>query len=529
MSEELTLDQIPSEETTKPKVEKVYRVLTKRGYSFVKQDIPVKQLEIIKQKLNVKPFVNTEYGPAPPSFKIYLESQTKLYIPKHFGFTEFGEPQHVKLSPGEDREFRFVGSLREKQQPVIKAFVDSCDTTKPYRQASRGGIISVPCGFGKTVLALYLVSVLKKKTLVIVHKEFLVNQWRERIHQYLPDAKIGVIQGNRIDTEDCDIVIGMLQSLSMKDYPEKLFAEYGFCIVDECHHIAAEVFSRSLHKVNCQYMLGLSATPKRKDGLSKVFEWFLGPYVYIDKTKRELRQVETTMVYYQNHNPVYCREETSGYGKMCIPRMISNICNYPRRSALIVKLIIHLLVHPARCILLLSDRIEHLKTIDVMLREANITDIGFYIGGMKEAQLKKSESCRVILGSYSMSSEGMDIPSLNTLILASPKSDIEQSIGRILRKPHTEVVASVYDLVDNFSVFSNQALKRKKFYEQKEYQLMTSCVQDDGETNLDDLLGSLLDKKDVVKKPDKRGAKKGHSGEKDSKIGKCLILDEDDD
>ena len=271
MSEELTLDPVPNSKTDNtPKP--IYKILTKRGYSFIKQEITVKQLESIKQKLNVRPFVNTEYGPPPPCFRIYLESQTKLYIPKHYAYKEFGEPERVKLPPGEDREFRFVGQLRDKQLPVVKAFMDSCDITKPYKKASRGGIISVPCGFGKTVLALYLIGKLKKKTIVIVHKEFLVNQWKERIHQYLPDAKIGTIQGNKIDTEDCDIVIGMLQSLSMKDYPESLFNDYGFCIVDECHHIAAEVFSRSLSKVNSQFMLGLSATPKRKDGLSKVFE-----------------------------------------------------------------------------------------------------------------------------------------------------------------------------------------------------------------------------------------------------------------
>ena len=523
MSEELTLDPVPNSKTDNtPKP--IYKILTKRGYSFIKQEITVKQLESIKQKLNVRPFVNTEYGPPPPCFRIYLESQTKLYIPKHYAYKEFGEPEKVKLPPGEDREFRFVGQLRDKQLPVVKAFMDSCDTTKPYKKASRGGIISVPCGFGKTVLALYLIGKLKKKTIVIVHKEFLVNQWKERIHQYLPDAKIGTIQGNKIDTEDCDIVIGMLQSLSMKDYPESLFNDYGFCIVDECHHIAAEVFSRSLSKVNSQFMLGLSATPKRKDGLSKVFEWFLGPYVFIDKTKREIRQITSTMVYYQNGSPVYCREETTGFGKLCIPRMITNVCKYPRRTALIVKLVRHLLTNPDRCILVLSDRIEHLRMIDKLLREDGETSVGFYIGGMKELQLKATESCRVILGSYSMSSEGMDIPSLNSLILASPKSDIEQSVGRILRRHHENVVPAVYDIVDNFSVFCNQAQKRRKFYEKKEYGLYTSLADDDGQTTMDDLLAQTLDTNVATGKNSAKKSKKSD----DEPIGKCLIMDDDD-
>ncbi len=507
---------------------KPYRILTKRGYSFIKSEMPIKQLEIIKQKLNVKPYVNSDYGPPPPSFKIYLESQTKLYVPKHFAFSEFGEPQRIKLNPGQDREIVFKGQLRDKQIPVVTAFMDSCDTTKPYKKASRGGIISVPCGFGKTVLALYLISQMCKKTLVIVHKEFLVSQWKERILQYLPNAKIGYIQGNKIETEDCDIVIGMLQSISMKDYPESIFNQFGFCVVDECHHIAAEVFSRSLHKVNCQYMLGLSATPKRKDGLSKVFEWFLGPYVFIDKTKKEVRAVNANMIYYSHPSPLYSREETTGFGKTCVPRMITNICNFKRRTKFIVNFILSLVENPDRCILLLSDRIEHLRNIDKLLRDDDFTSVGFYIGGMKEAQLKASETCRVILGSFSMSSEGMDIPSLNTLIMASPKSDIEQSVGRILRKHHENLVPTVYDIVDNFSVFRNQAMKRRKFYEKKEYSLYTSCADDFDTLDENKLLECAQEKVSVTKKRGGRNKKSSTNTSDEIEKGKCLILEEDE-
>ena len=89
----------------------------------------------------------------------------------------------------------------------------------------------------KTVLSLKIIAELKKKTLVIVHKGFLLNQWVERIHQFLPDARIGKIQGQVIDIDDKDIVIGMLQSLSMKDYPNDMFDSFGLTIVDEVPYI----------------------------------------------------------------------------------------------------------------------------------------------------------------------------------------------------------------------------------------------------------------------------------------------------
>merc|ERR1712127_178315 len=129
------------------------------------------------------------------------------------------------------------------------------------------------------ICALNIISRLKTKTLIIVHKEFLLRQWIERIEQFLPDAKVGKIQAKVIDIDDKDIVICMLQSLSMKDYPKDMFRSFGFTICDECHHIGAEVFSRSLLKVVTKYMLGLSATMKRKDGLTKVIKWFLGDIV----------------------------------------------------------------------------------------------------------------------------------------------------------------------------------------------------------------------------------------------------------
>ncbi len=135
-----------------------------------------------------------------------------------------------------------------------------------------GGLLDLPCAWGKTSASLYIISQLKKKTIVIVHKEFLMNQWIERIQQFLPNAKIGKIQGQVIDIEGKDIVLGMLQSLSMKDYPASMFDSFGLTIIDEVHHISSEVFSCALFKLVTKYTLGLSATMNRSDGTTKVFK-----------------------------------------------------------------------------------------------------------------------------------------------------------------------------------------------------------------------------------------------------------------
>ena len=131
-----------------------------------------------------------------------------------------------------------------------------------------------------------LVRRLQKKAVVVVHKDFLMTQWRDRIKQFLPEARIGKIQQNTVDIENKDIVLAMVQSLSMKEYDDETFDSFGLAIFDECHHLGAEVFHRSMSKVASKYMLGLSATPKRKDGLTKVFEWYIGPIVFSQKNKK---------------------------------------------------------------------------------------------------------------------------------------------------------------------------------------------------------------------------------------------------
>jgi superfamily II DNA or RNA helicase len=355
-----------------------------------------------------------------------------------------------------------------------------------------------------TILALYILSKLDKKTLVIVHKEFLINQWKERIAQFLPDARVGTIQAKIIDIDNKDIVIGMLQSLSMKEYPQDTFDSFGLTIVDECHHISAEVFSRSLPKVNSQYSLGLSATPKRKDGLSKVFYWFLGPMIY-QISKRDDFPVEVNIAEYNCEDENYCKEEVVGFkAQICTPRMINNVTSYYRRLELVIQIIKKLLTQGKK-ILVLSDRRAHLTNIYTAVKERNISDIGYYVGGMKQKDLKLSEEKPIILGTYSMSSEGMDIPDLDAIIFASPKSDIIQSIGRILRKKH-EKPPIAWDIVDNFSIFPRQYIKRRAYYRKMKYSINIYEINDNPNISIESMVSQLekIPKKDCKKKRKKK-------------------------
>tara|TARA_B110000211_G_scaffold93583_1_gene109160 strand:- start:326 stop:1816 length:1491 start_codon:yes stop_codon:yes gene_type:complete len=447
------------------------------GYGIVKKNFAFKDINRTKKDLNVKPFSAfqvSKFSNQNTSYPVYLESKTKIYMPKFYGLEHFGEPDQNVLDNGYDIELEFNGSLRENQQQPVQAFLTSCKSG-PLIEKSNGGIISLPCGGGKTIVALYLISKLKKKTIIVVHKEFLMNQWKERIKTFLPDARVGTIQASTIDIENKDIVICMLQSISMKEYKKDQFDSFGFTIVDECHHISSEVFSRALPKLTSTYTLGLSATPKRQDGMTKVFLWFLGPMLFKGEANKK-KCIDIKVVEYKNFDTDYCKEEVTRGGQLCYPRMINNITNYERRTLLIIELI-RRLINQNKKILILSDRRNHLKNIYELINKCSLASVGYYVGGMKQKDLDISETKQILLGTYAMSSEGMDIPDLDALILGSPKSNIIQSVGRILRKEHVQNPI-VYDIVDQFSKFPNQYIKRRAYYRKMKYPIHIYTVND---------------------------------------------------
>ena len=436
--------------------------LSKDGYKIIKKDYDSKVIKEIKDELTVKPFnsfnkaqMNSDVG----RFTVYLESPKKLYLPRFYALKKFGIPTMNLIEEGDPINISFNGDLREEQKPIEEIYLNNA-------KKHGGGIISIRCGGGKTVLALHIISVLKKKTIVVVHKDFLMTQWRDRILEFLPDARIGKIQQNTVDIEDKDIVLAMVQSVSVKEYPKDVFQQFGLAVFDECHHLGAEVFSKSMRKVASKYMLGLSATPKRKDGLSKVFEWFMGDIVYLQKKKNE-DYAEVQLIDCKFNDQVYCKEELNFRKEPCMPKMINNICEYLPRTNMIIELTLKYRKE-GRNVLILTDRRGHLECMYNLLEGYSR---GYYVGGMKPDQLRESQEKDIILATFSMAAEGMDIPKLDTVILASPKSDVEQSVGRVFRKKacDREFHPLIIDLQDNFSMFQNQCNKRLTLYKKMNF------------------------------------------------------------
>lgn len=442
--------------------------LNNRGYVICKEDFSENVINDIKKELMVKPYTPEGYGVEPEPYPIYLESKSKLYLPKYYGLQRFGVPEINKIPEGEDIDIKFHGTIRDEQKEPIEAIIQACNDP-----SKMGGLLCLQCGAGKTVCSINIITQLGKKALIIVHKDFLLQQWKERLNEFVPSARIGLIKAKIIDTEDKDIVLASLQSLAMKDYDSEIFDDMGTLVIDECHRSAAQVFSQALKKVNFKYSIGLTATPKRADGLTKVFVWHIGDIVY--KSKKKSDTVQVNFYKYYNCDPKYSKEHLLYTQKPNMAKMINNICEYePRIEFLVDKIVDILQKEPNRRILVLSDRRNHLHLITESLEKKNITDTGYYYGGLKETQLKESEKKKIILATIQMTKEGLDIKGLDTLILASPKTDIVQMVGRILRVKEGERdnIPLIIDIVDYFSIFVNQSKKRYAYYKKCNYEII---------------------------------------------------------
>jgi len=430
-------------------------MLTRNGYKIEKSTIP--EIVKLKRELTVKPnipavFVQPQYV---KKYPVYSETENFLYVPKQFGIARFGPAESDMVAVASDR-WEFTGSLRPLQVDVVSKY-------------TQDGMICLQTGGGKTVCALYIASTLKLKTLIVVHNTFLKDQWEDRIRAFLPKARIGRIQGDTVNVDEQDIVIAMIQSLSMKDYPKGTFAGFGLTIVDECHHIASEVFVQAFQKITSKHMLGLSATPDRKDGLMYVIEWFLGPILYKSDSGDKVDAKVHVEVY--RHEPAdidFNKILYNNQGVMNVAGMVNKLAGFVPRTELIAQILKDILAEtPDRQILVLSDRVQHCKDILALLDPDTACILAQTVAASKRAEFCASK--KILIATYAMCKEGFDVATLNTLVMATPRPDIDQIVGRILRteKAKRTVDPLIVDIVD--STFRRQFQARLKLYKERDY------------------------------------------------------------
>lgn len=450
-----------------------------KGFHIPENELSRDQIKLIKTQLTVEPTgLNYADGDL-VRYELFKHKNGYYTVPRYWGIENICNPEKVKFK-NDKAKINFTGDLRQYQEDIVNKCYD-------HMTEDGGGLISVGCGSGKTVMALNLACKLKVKTLVIVHKTFLQEQWIERIEQFT-NARIGIIRRDKVDVEDKDIVIGSIQSIAKRNYGTKVFKKFGFVIYDEAHHVSSKHFSKCLMKTCCKYTLALTATPYRLDGLIKVMYWFLGECIYKQSEKIN-KNVIVKKILFNSHDTVLFTEKKSFVkGKGMLPstvKMISNILEIDTRTGMQVDIIDRIIRQDSkRKILILSGRKSHIKELkerfdislmdainDGIIEDEEITTCYFHGDLSKEEREFSGRNGDVIFGTYEMAQEALDIPRLNTVLFFTPKKDIKQAVGRILRKilKQGDTRPLVVDFIDDLSVFKNHGDVRSKFYKKVKY------------------------------------------------------------
>lgn len=336
-------------------------------------------------------------------------------------------------------------------------------------------VAQCPTGFGKTACAMDIIAKMGKKTLVIVTKEDLRDQWIEACKKFLglTSKEIGLIQANTFQVAGKKVVIALVHSLAKEDrYPAHSFKEFGLAIWDEVHRVGADNFSQSCYRVPAALRLGLSATPDRKDGKWDVVNAHIGhtmvkteaapmiPKIIARRSPWTLPQVKVVgkdgqaKVGPLPHSPGKCGH------------VINMLVKHHGRNAMLVEFIASA-YKKGRCIVVQSDRLEHLETLSMMAQKHGVPPgaIGYYVGGMTAVQIAHTKTKAVTFATYQATSEGTDVPWWDTLVMATPKSDVRQIVGRITRAWEGKQFPVVFDLLDSTSnVFAGYWNSRRTWY-----------------------------------------------------------------
>ncbi|MEA2031562.1 MAG: DEAD/DEAH box helicase family protein [candidate division Zixibacteria bacterium] len=350
-----------------------------------------------------------------------------------------------KRFEGKAIDVSLVGNLREAQYSVASKMLEN-----------ENGVLVAPTGFGKTVIAAWLIARKKMNTLILVHRRILMDQWRERLNLFLdiPLKEIGVYGGGKKELSG-KIDIAIIQSLQRKGEVKDFVADYGHVIVDECHHVSAFSFEQVLKQVKARYVYGLTATPTRRDGHHPIIIMQCGPI----RVKIDSRIVAHERPF--NHVVLFketCFKIPELTAEPTIQELYSALVNDSDRNVQIVNEIFTSLAD-GRSPLVLTERTKHLKILADMLGKSakHLVILKGRMGKrQREAVLDQLKSIpdneeRVILATGRHIGEGFDDARLDTLFLAMPiswRGTLQQYVGRLHRLHDNKREVQVYDFVD---------------------------------------------------------------------------------
>ena len=400
-------------------------------------------------------YQETEFG-RKPSFHLFEIDETPFYknicVPFSYYYHYLSNEgkknindNEKKVYPKSESNYNFVGTLTEKQEIVKDEVFEILNRTKSV-------ILSFHCGFGKTIFSIYITSLLKYKACILAHRVNLIDQWYYSIKKVCPEANIQILDTKSAIDKSNDFFI--INSLNVSKRSKEDFKEIGILIVDEAHTICTENLSKGLFHFQPKYMIGLTATPYRTDGMSIILEHFFGPEII----ERKLRRPFNVYILKTGKNgPVKIESETkiNKMGKLDWNSVLKSQCLNESRNKMIVNII---KFFKTRNILVLCKLVEQSKFLLNKLKEAE-EDVDMFVSTQK----KFNHDSRILLSTFSKTGVGFDHPKLDMLIIASDVEEgIEQYVGRIFRRQDTTPI--IIDILDEFRPLYNHYLTRRKLY-----------------------------------------------------------------
>jgi|TARA_B110000285_G_C15141085_1_gene630789 superfamily II DNA or RNA helicase len=353
-----------------------------------------------------------------------------------------------------DTDLSFSGTLRPEQNDVVDQFFS--------RGRARSGILQAPCGWGKTFTGCDIISRNKTKTLIMVHTKLLFRQWIEELEKQIPTAKIGKVGDGILDIQD--VTVGIYKSVY--NNIDSLKNNFSMVLVDEAHLCPAEMFSTALNGINAKIKIGISATPRRKDGKHVFLSDYFSTFMVHAKDPR------------QHDNPSVHIRRTDVRFNVIDPqrdwsRQLNKLCSNKNYIKLIAK-VAKEHIKAGRCPLILGERVQMLKDLQLLIPdsvcligetdESTRTDVLSNVGGKYKAVL-----------STKLFDEGISCHRLDTLYITCPNNNpikMEQRIGRIIREHNDAKIPLVEDFWLTGGVVARQQQKRLEWYKQRGYDIL---------------------------------------------------------
>lgn len=390
---------------------------------------PVVKNKFQKQLYNKK----TEY------IQLYSQTDNLKHIIVPFAYTSIPSIKRQGLTSFPKVTYTFKGALREKQLEVV-------DTTIQNLQKSGSFIISTATAFGKSITSIYLACCIGLKVLIIVNRILLLEQWKKEFERWTHQSRVKIITTSDFDLTNCDVCI--INAINIIKFPETFFDQFGFVVVDEIHQIMSKVISSCMSRLFPRYMLGLSATPYRSDGLNFLFDLYFG----VEKVFIALFQKHIVYPLRTGFEPEVLRGSD---GKIIWDSVLSGQATDIERNEKIIKVVKYF---STRKIMVLTKRVAHAKYLINRLTEEKET-----VTSLIQSEKKFDKQSRILVGNASKCGTGFDHADLDMLILAMDLVEyFVQYLGRVFRTQ--TVIPIIIDVIDLNSTLERHYKERKKTY-----------------------------------------------------------------